>query len=614
MTTPKNTLKNLLVGAALALLAACGGDHDDSAGERARPMAQTPYGQARGVVMTPENPIVAGTTLVWRGLPFAAPPVGDLRWRAPRPPQAWNGVRDASRPAPICTQAETSLYWERSDRIVGSEDCLYLDVYRPDRDNWQDEALPVYVWIHGGSNNFGQSGDYHGENLANFADAVVVMVQYRLGPLGWFHQPAVQTGGDDVLSDSGNFGTLDNIRALQWVRNNIGAFGGDADNITVAGESSGAHNVMNLMVSPQAAGLFEQAIAETPSMATLARDDATAFANRQIEWLIRYLGDADSEASALAERQRLEAEGMLGEYLRKADARDFFAAIQAYSSLGVYGAVEDGEVIPEGGWMPAFRGGAYNQVPLMFGTNEYEAKSFQPLYGPAFKPLGQPSGDYTWYDLIAVLQGQTRDDGAPLRFEDILPTERDREVYEATGYHASRAWRAKFIDELAAQISQHQSQLYAYEFRWGSPGSGPEPFDRIYGSGHAGEISFFHGDEGGLFGYPFTEANEKGRRDLQSQIMAYEARFMRGGDPNGSGECEREECPVAWRPWSRSNGDSVLILDADFEQADIRMSGEFLTLEEVEAARETAIAEFTETQKQTVRAMLPQTPWPEAMR
>jgi len=614
MKIKKISLRFLLsVTLSLSLAACGGGGGNDPAdpGADSRPVAATAYGQARGLVVSPGNPTAEGKTLVWRGLPFARPPVGDLRWRAPRPPSPWHGVRDASQFGALCTQAETSQLWVRSSHIVGSEDCLYLDVYRPDRDGWRDEALPVYVWIHGGSNNFGASRDYDGTSLANLADAVVVVAQYRLGPLGWFHKAAVQTDGADALSDSGNFGTLDTQRALAWVGNNIGAFGGDPLNITVAGESSGAHNVMNLMVSPLAAGLFQRAIAETPSMATLTPAAATNFANQQIEYLIRYRGDAGTAAEATTLRQDMEADQTLRAYLRDADAKDFFAAILQYGSLSVYGAVEDGVVVPEGGWMPAFRSGDYNQVPLMFGTNEYEAKSFQPLYGPAFKSsLGQPSGAYSWYDLIGVLQGATQGDGSPLTYQDVLPTQADRDVYEATGYYASRAWRAKFIDELAAVISQHQNHLYAYEFQWGSPGSGPEPFDVIYGSGHAAEIPFFHGTETGLFGFPFTDANEAGRRDLQRAMIGYEARFIRTGDPNGAPPCGGADCPVTWKPWSESGGDSVILFNANRDEALIRMSSEMLTLAGVNEAREAAIADFTAAQKATVRAMLPQTPWP----
>lgn len=615
MKTSKQRFYQSMLGAGLAFtLAACGGSSGHGGhGGTPETMARTPYGETKGLVITPTNPTVSGKTLSWLGLPFAKPPVGELRWRAPQPPAPWSGVREASEPAAPCTQAQTSLYWERSDTIIGSEDCLYLDVYRPERAGWRDESLPVYLWIHGGSNNFGRSQDYYGANLANQADAVVVVVQYRLGPLGWFFQPAVQTKGADLLSDSGNFGNLDNIRALQWVREAIAAFGGDPDNITVAGESSGAHNTMNLLVSPEARGLFEQAIVESPSMDTLTTSEATAFANQQIEYLIRYKGDADTEAEAMALRESMSSDGTLGEYLYNADAKDFFAAIQTYSALGVYGAVEDGEVVPEGGWMPAFRSGNYNRIPIVFGTNQYEAKSFQPLYGPAFKStLGQPSGDYSWYDLIGVLQGESKQDGSPLTYEDVLPTERDREVYEATGYHASRAWRAKFIDELATVISQHQDNLYAYEFRWGEPGSGPEPFDKIYGSGHAGEIPFFHGNEEGLFDYPFTEQNEAGRRDLQDKIIAYEANFMRAGDPNGATPCDDADCPVAWTPWSNSGDSSVIILDADLEQARIKMSDEVLTLSGVEDERDQAISAFTVPEQQTVKNMLPQNPWPSA--
>lgn len=216
------------------------------------PIAKTDYGKLKGYV--DENKEV----LVWKGVPYAKPPVGELRWAAPEDPEPWHGVRDATSPAKICTQLYTTDKWIRTGVVdpASSEDCLYVDIYRPERPTYGHERLPVYVWIHGGSNNFGSARQYDGSVLAARSDVVVVVVQYRLGPLGWLYHPAIQTGGVDKLTDSGNFGTLDHAQALKWIHKNIDAFGGNPHNVTVTGESAGAHNTMNMVISPLGKGLF----------------------------------------------------------------------------------------------------------------------------------------------------------------------------------------------------------------------------------------------------------------------------------------------------------------------------------------------------------------------
>jgi len=317
-----------------------------------------------------------------------------------------------------------------------SEDCLYVDIYRPET----RARLPVYVWIHGGSNNFGSARDYDGTVLATRSDVVVVVVQYRLGPVGWFYHPAIQTGGADILTDSGNFGSLDHAQALKWIQENIKAFGGDPHNVTITGESAGAHNVMNMVISPLGQGLFDQAMSESGGMVTVPTSSARLSANDYIEKLIRYKEGVDA-ATARDRRMAMEAGGTLTDYLTGTAAGDFFLALLKYGSVPTFPAIEDGTVMPVGGWMPAIKAGNYNKVPIILGSNEYESKSFMPLYAAYVKPLGVPSGPYTWFNLINVLRKDL-----PLTLNDVLPTQHDKDVYELTGYYGSRNWKAKFVD------------------------------------------------------------------------------------------------------------------------------------------------------------------------
>jgi para-nitrobenzyl esterase len=551
------------------------------------PIAKTDYGKLKGYVDEDKE------VLVWKGVPYAQPPLGDSRWKAPEDPEPWHGVRDATQPAKKCTQLLTTKEWIRTGVVdpESSEDCLYVDIYRPERPTYHHERLPVYVWIHGGSNNFGSGRDYDGSILAAQSDVVVVVVQYRLGPIGWFYHPAIQTGGADILSDSGNFGTLDHAQALKWIHENIESFGGNPHNVTVTGESAGAHNTMNMVISPLGKGLFHRAMSESGGMVTVTTASARVSANDYIEKLIRYKENVDA-ATAKQRRIDMENAGTLEAYLKASTAGDFFLALLKYGSVPTFPAIEDGTVMPVGGWIPAIKADNYNKMPIILGSNEYESKSFMPLYYAYVKPLGVPSGPYTWFNLINVLRKDM-----PITVNDVLPTPADKDLYELTGYYGSRNWKAKFVDTVAYELAKVQDDVYAYLFKWGGIGSGPSPFDFIYGAGHSGEIPFFFGSDQGLFGYPFVPANEAGRKDLQHAMMAYLAQFVRTGNPNHhlfhphwwKKSAHYSHLPK-WIKWSNAPGDpKAIIFDADFNQANIEMMNEELTVEGVTTAFEAAM-------------------------
>lgn len=528
------------------------GFHSDLAfaGQKSFPtLVQTKYGKVEGFYNTEG-------TVAWKSIPFAKPPVGDLRWKAPQDPDSWNGVRAATSDCEPCTQLYTTEKWIRQAEAVGSEDCLYLNIFRP---NNLQKKLPVYVFIHGGSNNFGTANGYDGSVIASKSGMVVVVVQYRLGPMGWFAQPAIRDG--NPLDDSGNFGTLDNIKALEWIRDNIAAFGGDPGNVTITGESAGAHNVMNLIISPLAAGLFHRAMSESGGMTTKPIAISENTANDHVDALLVYDGTAtDMDDAAQIRSGWTEAD--LATYLRDKPAGDFFLAyFQQFGTLPTYDGVQDGYVIP-GSVVSTIRSGHYNKVPIILGANQYETKAFMPLYGPAY---GLP-----WYNLILVL------DGSISSVDDVLTSELDKDLYEVTGYYGSRNWRAKFVDERARALKEQQERVYAYQFNWGGPGSGPSPFDFIYGAAHAMEIPFFFGENKSLWGYGFNPENDTaGRVDLQKDMMAYLANFAKTGNPNGAG------LPV-WQKWSnRDGGPKAIIFDANFNQAVLDMSDEEVRFEDV---------------------------------
>ncbi len=503
---------------------------------------KTKYGQLMGI--SDEN-----NTWAWKGIPYARPPVSDLRWKAPKAPRKWKGVRDAKEECEPCTQLYTTSKWIRQPYAIGSEDCLYLNIWRPQS---REKKLPVYVWIHGGSNNFGKAEDYNGSVLASKSNVVVVVVQYRLGPLGWFTHPELRSG-KKPKDDSGNYGTLDTIQALKWVQKNIKAFGGDPHNVLITGESAGAHNVMNLVTSPLAEGLFQKAMSQSGGMTTDTFEEGELQAQDAIDALL--------EADGFSEVPEGDVEG----YLRSKTSHEILEAYFAkYKTLPTYDAYQDGYVLPDKTVVAAIRAGEYNQVPIILGANEYETKSFMPLYGPA---IGLPS----WYGLISVL------DGTIPSVDFLLPTQNDKDLYELSGYYGSRNWRAKFVDERARALKDQPGQeVYAYQFNWGGKGSGPSPFDFIYGAGHAMEIAFFFGGDTSMWGYSFNPENDTaGRVDLKDKMMAYLANFAHTGDPNGS------DLPD-WTQWDNNGASKAIIFDSDFDQALIEMSDEEISIAGVE--------------------------------
>src|SRR5215471_13980724 len=228
----------------------------------ANPVVRIDDGFVRGMA--------TGTVDEFLGLPYAAPPTGNLRWRPPAPPAAWAGVRDATQFGPSCPQALTRNPLLPPGPI--SEDCLYLNVYTPPQGSGNEGSWPVLVWIHGGGLVQDGARDYDGSGLA--ADGmVVVTINYRLGALGFLAHPALASrpGGP-----AGNYGLMDQQAALRWVQRNIAQFGGNPDNVTIAGQSAGGLSVLAQMVSPGARGLFQRAIVESGTFALNQRPLATA--------------------------------------------------------------------------------------------------------------------------------------------------------------------------------------------------------------------------------------------------------------------------------------------------------------------------------------------------
>jgi para-nitrobenzyl esterase len=514
----------------------------------------------------------------WLGLPFAMPPVGELRWKAPKDPESWDGVRDAGETAQCdaCTQVETDMWSAVPDpdepgqpSIIGSEDCLYLNVFAPKK----AKKLPVYVYFHGGSNRTGGTAEYTAANLAEKEDIVFVAATYRVGPLGWFYHRSAQDDDYTAEDNSGHYGNLDTIQAMKWVQENIEAFGGDPDNVTVGGTSAGAHDVIILMASPLAEGLFHRARIKSQGMSndgngviTYTPETGSALADSMLKAL---LGLDDEGLAAMTPAEIAAAAA------QKSGAEIILA--MAASGSPLYDAVVDGYVLPKD-YFELFNEGDYNKVPVMVGVSEYETKPFLRYYGPAF---GHPW--HTLFDEVLVNGTMTMDE---LFTEFYGPLAEDgKNLYEMCGYYGGLNWNAKHLNELATILADQQpGEVYGFVFKWGGVGSGPEPFDFIIGPGHAFDTPLWQGWDHGLFGMSFTKENEKGRKATQKALMAYLAEFAKTGDPNKKG---KKDDLIEWEPWSNEDGGpKALEIDADFKHVYLNMSNETVTFAEVEAALE----------------------------
>lgn len=508
------------------------------------PTVMTKYGQLAGAVGR-------SNSWTWKGVPYARPPVGDLRWRAPRPPEAWDGVRQSTDQFDMATQMAMSKTWMPQGNISGGEDCLYLNIWRPQSENGN---LPVYIYLHGGANNFGGARLYDGSAIASISNMVVVVPQYRLGPLGWFNCPSLKEGVT-VEEASGNFGTLDTVQALRWVRENIAAFGGDPDNVTVAGQSAGGHNIMNLLISPLARGLFQRVLCESAGLDLATMDEGIRMANATVENLLIADGKAADHAAAAALRSSM-SNAEAAAYLRSKSAGEIIRAqLNDRGSLEFHPAYIDGTVIPSG-LLEAIGTGNYSRVPIILGSNSDEAKSFLPLMGGSIPT----SSFHRWSDLYKVLDGK-------MALDEVMPLKLDRDIYDLASFLGSRNFKAVHVDSVARKLKEKQEDVYCYLFKWGGTGSGPAPYDFIFGAAHAVEIPFFFGWPRDAFGYAFTAENQQGREALQKAMMSFAAHFALTGDPNPPGAG-----PAAWEQWSNAEGGpKCMVFDATMTEAKLGM-------------------------------------------
>ncbi|CAN7142559.1 carboxylesterase family protein [Acidovorax sp. LjRoot38] len=542
-----------------AAMVGCGGGSGSAPEVR-----ETVYGTLRGV----DDSAVTGT-YAWKGVPFARPPVGELRWQPPAAPAAWSGERDATRFGSACLQMGRIYGPGANNRFdntigetlgtpVGSEDCLTLNIWRPAT---SQDKLPVLLFLHGGSAISGYTADpvYDGAALARSANAVVVTANYRLDVLGYFQMPPLHTGTQPY---TGNYALLDNVQALRFIQNSIASFGGNAGNVTLMGQSAGAINALALLVAPQAAGLFHKLVPVSGgiSLATNLPPGSIPTLNpasrytAQAGMLLAHLALADGLAPALADAQALVAgwpPAQVASYLRGKDARVVLQTVLKNGLTGS-GPIPDGVVVPADP-IAEMGAGRYHKVPVLSGYTGEEGKLFAPFLALLG---GKPGMKISDAERFVMMQNFNPDAPTTLTAGDILDASYLPVTAPGTGYNArTRLLGSVFIDpsrdNLLNTLRSQQSTVWSYQFNWAQQ---PAPWNDVYGAAHAFDLPFLFGNFGPSVFAKATNstANQPGRLALSRAMMDTMRAFVHTGNPNNATVNQN------WTPWP-----SRLVFDAD---------------------------------------------------
>ncbi|MCA9997991.1 MAG: carboxylesterase family protein [Anaerolineales bacterium] len=485
---------------------------------------------------------------VFKGVPFAAPPVGEGRWRPPQPVEPWIGVRLATKFSPTAYQRATGiekfidglvngqgwgfarregvkLLLKVAPKPKASEDCLYLNVRTPTLDS--EARLPVMVWIHGGDHQDGAGSEifYDSNGLAE-QGVVAVTINYRLGLMGYFAHPELMA--ESAQGVAGNYGTLDQIAALRWVQENIAAFGGDPDNVTIFGESAGGESVIHMLTSPLARGLFHKAIAQS-----------AANAGQMIHLKRPFLTHPAAIQSSLAFAAKAGVTGrnQLAQ-LRQLSADALYKTVRQNEEMGSFYPVIDGYVLPTSPFV-AFQHGQQAHVPLLIGSNADEATLLYPM-------IASPLPEYYQQPLPANEMPAFMHEafGADLaELVQLYPGLERRSLQSEIDFLGDLMFgaRARFYAECAAQQGQ---PAFLYFFTRVPPSP-----TQTAGAFHAAELSFVHGSSNPVL--PLNAADLA----LSATMMGYWTQFARTGDPNGGKRPQWELFDPAEPGW--------MVLDVD---------------------------------------------------
>ena len=493
----------------------------------------------------------------WDDIPYAQPPIENLRWKAPREVKANSNIIK-KRDNNFCMQRTSSLGGSAqfSDKdISGTEDCLYLDIFAPSKKS--TELLPVMFWIHGGGNTSGLKDLYDFTKLVKKHDVIVVRINYRLGPFGWFTHPAIQDLQDGIDKTS-NFGTLDIIAALEWVNNNISLFGGDSENITIFGESAGGHNVLSLLVSSKAKGLFNKAISMSGYTTSLSQKDAykpekksntSSYSSWSVVNKIIKNKSYDKEQSYFSNKEIRDILYSLSEE----EFYGFYSERENYEEIPLL--TDDGIVIPSIGLRKALANRDYvNNVPTILGSNRDEVKIWL-----AFS-------EYL-VDVDYSLSGSL--------FSLPKVIIKDESAYEAFNYYRSAAWKLRGVDEpLRSLTLAGNKNLYSYRFDWDDQRKFIiGDFKQLFGAGHALEIPLLLGNTMLVGGPPisnFMYPRGISRFYTSRNMMKFWTNFAKYGKPGKSSN------KIEWTPYeiNTDKESSFMILD---NKRNLKMRSDYIS-------------------------------------
>ena len=481
-----------------------------------------------------------GRVIYWDDIPYAKPPIDQLRWKAPRTINNSKNII-SSKENNYCVQRPSSLGGPGGEGLyVGTEDCLYLDISAPARK--KSELLPVMFWIHGGGNTSGLKDLYDFNKMVRRHNVIVVRINYRLGPFGWFTHPSIQDFQTD-LDKTSNFGTLDIIAALHWVKENISLFGGDPDNVTIFGESAGGHNVFSLLVSDKSKGLFHKAISMSgyttsisPKDAYVQNDKSSTSSYTSSEIVKKIIKELSNEKETYSNEE-------IRDILLNLSTQEFF---EHYANRETYEEIplltSDNIVIPEDGLRASlFNKDIVNKVPTIAGSNRDEVK------------LWLATAEYfVELDLSAV--------GSLLNIPNVKL--KDEDAFEAFNYYRSSAWKIRGVDiPLKGLYESGNSNLYAYQYDWDDHRRYVvADFKKLIGAAHATEIPLLAGNAKLVGGYPLSDLiYPAGRSRLftSRNMMRFWTNFAKSGDPGMSTNS------IRWSSIVENNefGSSYIVID-----------------------------------------------------
>ena len=437
---------------------------------------------------------------LFKGIPFAQPPVGELRWKAPRKLAPVSETIKAFSHKSKCTQPKENEFILDRGVTEGGEDCLYLNIFVPKGNvDISKNNYPIMFWIHGGSNIWGTGNSYDFSKLAESQKVVVITINYRLGPMGWFSSSHLRntSEGDDRSS---NFGHLDIIAALEWVQENGNSFGGDPTNVTIFGESAGGHNVLVLLATKKARGLFHKAISQSGYVSSFSEQ----FASEESEL---------SSAKVFQDDIRfLTEDQQIADYLRDMPIKEVFQRYKQADESHLYSispiSIRDDIVIPKEGIYKALED-VDPSVVVVAGTNKDELN--------------------LWYLRSKYFYQTALNLGRNLK--------RSEENLKSWIKYRSNIWRFTGAEEPLRRMSKSNQNLYSFRFDWDEEAStilGDYPL--FLGAAHGLEIPFISGDYSLVPAYArplvFPNESKEGREYLSNLMMQYWANIAKYGDPN----------------------------------------------------------------------------------